>query len=190
MAKLTSIQLEKLMGPRPESFIKVPFRLGEEEVILKVKSYLTIQEISDIVDGTVEGCFSEQGYAPEYRNLVFAWKVIDVMTDLPLPVTKDKQIDFLILYEWSVRMDLISGIMGADETLYSTIKNLQSYIDEKLEYRKQLSLRSSKSEELSERIFLLFGKAAETIDQITAKIRELDPQELEALIRQAAISMK
>lgn len=163
-------------------FSKV-INIDGEELTLEVRTDLKIQERSNIVDFVANGVYTQQGYAPEYRDLLFAWKIIDVMTNLTAPTTKDKSIDYIKMQKWINDSSLMQEIVSIDSKVADLVVDLKNLIDAKIEFQKQLIIHSSRSDELVDSVTILLENMSEVASVISDKIQNLNVNDISPLIK-------
>lgn len=77
-----------------------------EECELKVTPSLSLQERLIFIDRVVSFCVTETGeYLPEYFDLIFWTTVFQMMSNMPMPKTKDKNtgeesVDLSVMAKW------------------------------------------------------------------------------------------
>lgn len=178
MNKITIKNFETLVSSTNTDMVKIPFAVDGSEIVVEVKPCLNLVEISEIVDATL-GCFTSEGFAPEYRDVLFAWKVIDVMTNIPVPkLKKDSKLDLEKVHEWSTKLNLIDRIMGADERLFDLILKLNTMIDEKLEFQKALLTHPDRDGEVVEAITGFISNLNNIVSRYANNLDNIDLQKL------------
>jgi hypothetical protein len=179
MNKITLNDVNKMMSFSPTDKVEILFdTVDGDKITIKVKPYLSLLELSDIIDTSVNACFTSEGFAPEYKDVVFAWKVIDVMTDLPKLITKEKTADLAKTYEVATKLNLIDRIMGADERLFDLILKLNTMIDEKLEFQKALLTHPDRDGEVVEAITGFISNLNNIVSKYADNLDNVDLQKL------------
>ena len=184
MKKLTINKTNRIINELscPNNIFTKTIEIEGEEIVLEVRASLTLPEKSSIIDLVSASCFTSQGYAPEYRDVIFAWKIIDVMTNLVAPATKDKNIDLAKMQDWLNEVDLLCEIEAISPKVKALISNLRSLIDEKLQYQKQLVAHSNNTDELVDAVVSFLDTATKTIEDIGGSLKGLDVSNINELI--------
>ena len=131
------------------------------------KTKLNLLEITAFVDSVVANCFINDGdnkkpdiFTPCYKDLMIYKNVIERYTNISVPL------DIRKFYDWCMTTDLIDVIMSKiDENQFNQIKD---YIDESIEYNKQVSLAKSKSP-VENMLCDLLDKANNYVEGLTTK---------------------
>ena len=89
MSKITLNDMSKLISTYKNDDAKIQFPMIDGEVLeITVKRHLKMVEMSSIVDNSVANCFTNEGFAVEYKDVMFLKNVLDVMTNVPIPTKK------------------------------------------------------------------------------------------------------
>ena len=131
------------------------------------KTKLNLVEVTAFVDSVVNNCFINDEdnkkpdiFTPCYKDLMIYKNVIERYTNISVPL------DIRKFYDWCMMTDLIDVIIGKiDNKQFNQIKN---YIDETIEYNKQVSLAKSKSP-VENMLCDLLDKANNYVEGLTTK---------------------
>ena len=194
MSKITLNDMGKIVetfGDDKGRKISFP-TMTEERIEITVKEHLDLVSLSRIVDSTVSQMFTSDGYAPEYRDVVFLKNVIEVMTDVPLPMKKTgekdehnkdiKIVDLAKLNDWNINNCFIDML----EEKVPLITKLKKLIDEKLEYQKQLIIHSNNTDELVDAVTTFLDSTTKTINGIGDLVGGLSVDSINEMVSKVA----
>ncbi len=130
-------------------FVKIKF--NEKAFEIKLKTFMTIDEISTFIDRVVNGCFdSEDDFRPEYIEPIFHATLLQMLTNVPIFTkkmeslennTKIDVVDIEKTYRLALNLKLWEKEFDSFRTLYSTLWDL---VNEKLNFQKQRVLVGEK----------------------------------------------
>lgn len=162
------------------------FIIDGEEIEVEFKRFLTLPDYSQVIDNTVNGCFSD-GFAPEYKEVLFFKNFIEVATNLPLPMMNSgktdehnkpiKIVDLEKLHEWSVGFNS-NRIFDADMMVCDLVSNLRKLIEEKLEFQKSLICHPDRDGEITDAIMGFISNLNSIVSKYADNLDNIDLQKL------------
>jgi hypothetical protein len=192
MEKLTTNKFDKVSSLGITDNHKYKYVIDGDEIEIEFKTYLTLPEMSQIVDNTVSECFTSDGYAPEYKEVVFIKNFIDVATNLPVPMMNSgrtdehnkpiKIVDLKKVHELAVMFKFYRPYDGMP-ALCELVSTLRRLIDEKLEYQKQLIIHSNRNDEIVDAVTGLIGNINGIVEKYASQMDGVDFQKVLPMIQ-------
>lgn len=193
MAKITLNNMSKLISEykNDDAIIQLPMTDGGV-LEITVKKHLKMVEMSSIVDNSVANCFTNEGFAIEYKDVMFLKNILEVMTNVPIPTKKSGQkdehnkdvriLDIEKLQEWNIGNHLIETL----EEEVPLIGDLRCMVDEKLEYQKQLIFHSNNTDELVDAVTTFLDSTTKTINGIGDLVGGLSVDSINEMVSKVA----
>lgn len=143
------------------------FTVGEEkeEIIVKFKTDINLLEKQNFIEKAVSGVFSTEGeYLPEFKDTIFFYAVIDILSDMPYPTKKVNNLNIIDLEKTDeLRKIFIGKYIPEDVTFeitndigYRNFMNLIEYlkelVNEAIEFKKEKYLNYNKFDEFIENL--------------------------------------
>lgn len=191
MKKITLNNLNKLVSNCNTDNFKYKYTIDDEEIEIEFKTALSLTEYSYVVDNTVSGCFTSEGFACEYKEVLFIKNLIEVASNLPLPMINSgnidehnkpiKIVDLKKVHELAVMLKL-NNFFDMHPALSELVSTLRSLIDEKLQYQKQLVIHSNNTDELVDAVVSFLDTATKTIEDLGGSLKGLDVNNINEII--------
>lgn len=182
---MTLNTLNKILSTSPTKPNTILFEVDGEMINIEVKPFISLQEISDIVDTSVQAAFTESGYSPEYKEAVFKYKIIDTLTNIPTLKTKDT-VDLVRYNEIYDRLELEDRLSDMNDYMRNLINDLRTAIYNKLEYQKQLIIHSTRTDELVDAVINFLEKTTETINGLGTLVGGLRVDSINEIVTKVA----
>lgn len=176
-----------------------PLQIDEENVLnITFKTNLSLLEIQNFVDMAAAGVFTPDGdYVPEFKEAAFFHAMLLIITDLEIPTKKYKGKSIIDLEKIAeLETIILSKLYDQDpdnlninnkllEELKSLIARLRHMVNEKIEFKKDNTAKSTKLDgfinSLNNLLITLKEKAEqfnfENIDDILPSIEKLSKQD-------------
>lgn len=184
---MTTNKLDKLVSAFNTDNFKHKYIIDDEEIEVEFKTALSLTEYSQVVDNTVSGCFTSEGFACEYKEVLFIKNFIEVASNLPLPMINSgnvdehnkpiKIVDLKKVHELAVMLKL-NNFFDRHPALSELVSTLRRLIDEKLEFQKQLIIHDSRNNEIVDAVTGLFNTLNRTVEKYSENIKDIDLQKL------------
>jgi hypothetical protein len=181
MKKMTLNTLNKIVSLSPTTSHTISFDVDGEVINIEVKPYISLQEISDIVDTASQAAFTESGFSPEYKEAVLKYKIIDTLTNIPTLKSKDT-VDLVKYNEIYDKLNLRDKIMNINDYMWDLMVNLESMIDEKLEFQKSLICHPDRDSEIVNAVVGFFDNLNSVVGNLEKNFGNIDMEKALPLI--------
>jgi hypothetical protein len=122
MAKNTKIYSDFLAKTKDTETTIVVYNFGEQSFDVSLKTEMTIDEKSALIDRVVNGCFDGNNeFRPEFRDAIFQITVLQMLSDVPVFTKKVDEVD-----EEDVKTGKKIDIIDIDKT-YELCKKLDLF---------------------------------------------------------------
>jgi hypothetical protein len=171
MKKMTLNTLDKILSTSPTKPNTILFEVDGEMINIEVKPFISLQEISDIVDASVQAAFTESGYSPEYKEAVFKYKIIDTLTNIPALKTKDT-VDLVRYNEIYDRLGLEDRLGDMNDYVHNLMIDLRTMISDKLNFQK--ALMANRDGEIVDAVVGFFNTLNNTVNKYSENMKDID----------------
>ena len=185
MKKMTLNTLTKIMSTSPTTNNTISFDIDGEIINIEIKPYVSLQEMSDIIDSSVNAAFTDSGIAYEYKEAVFKYKIIDTLTNIPTLKSKDT-VDLVKYTEIYDRLGLEDKLSYMNDYMRNLMNDLRTAIYNKLEYQKQLIIHSTRTDELVDAVINFLEKTTETINGLGTLVDGLKVDSINEIVTKVA----
>lgn len=163
-SKVSVNTIDRLNKMSKDEYKVITYEINGEQVDIKVKPYLTIQERGQIVTDIADAVFIDGVYAPYMLGFAYKYGIIAYFTNLSIPQNPEK---LNVLINSTDIINKIEEIIN-DEGIYVDALDL-------IEYRKNMYLKNNKADELLDALTSLINN----LDNIaTSDIDKINPVEL------------
>lgn len=176
---MTIGKLNKVLSIQPNETYKIPFEVDDEIINIEVEPFISLQEMSDIIDASANAVWTDEGFSYEYKEAVFKYKVIDILTNIPTLKKKDN-IDlakYTEIYDRIELEDIIPNMVGG-HYYHNLIIDLRTAIDKKIEYTKQLIIHSNRNDEIVDGVVGIINKINSIIDKYSSELENVDIEQM------------
>lgn len=185
MKKMTLNTLTKIMSTSPTTNNTISFEIDGEIIHIEVKPFISLQEMSDIIDSSVNAAFTDSGIAYEYKEAVFKYKIIDTLTNIPTLKSKDtvNLVKYTEIYD---RLGFEDKLSYMNDYMRNLMNDLRTAIYNKLEYQKQIIIHSTRTDELVDAVINFLEKTTETINGLGTLVDGLKVDSINEIVTKVA----
>ncbi len=131
--------------------VSLPYEADGETIPVTLKNTLNLIDIKKFIYRVVNGCFLENEYLPEHKDVMFFYAVLETLSNIPIPTKKGETgeavPDILKLQKWMEQLCLTDKITAMEcsqkeeeRKLYQLVSHLRQLTDDKIEFEKQVIL--------------------------------------------------
>lgn len=169
--------MEKTLMQHIEEYIKpenieLKFNDGSDTFIVNINESVDPGVMSSAIENIVH-MVTYNDYAYELFDILMAYYIIDLFTDIPIPSIKDEDgesaPDYARCYEICIGLNLINELCNASPIISDYVEFIEKNVWRRLEYKKSVKT--------NEALTLLYDKAYELLDDVEnmmAKTKDVD----------------
>lgn len=173
-------ELDKYISTPSEFIIRLP---GDEtQTEIKVKSRLSIAEVSDFVNSVISDIFdNESGFSYYFKDFAIRKNTIAYYTNITVPQNIEKQYEL-------VHTDILDRIRSEGSFDNDTYETLIASIDKQIEFEKEKYLCELRreTEELIEETKTQGEQLVAVFSQFAKSFENIDPDQMAGLVTKLA----